>query len=429
VVGFKPWWALLALVVAWGILLLRQIPCLAGGDPYENMCYTDITELYFWRGLRYGEMPIIEAPLEYPVLSAAIMELARRLLPIFGARSAPDATTAEVDYAGGVFFGINAVLVLGLLLLLVWAQSRMSRPRDALLIALSPAIVTVAVINWDALAVALTALALLAWAKRATGWAGVFLGLGVAAKLYPLLFFLPLAVLCLRAGKLKDFFRTAAAAVVAWVAVNLPFYLANPQNWLYFWTFNDDRGADLGSVWLVLSQLGQKAGDLSRAEMVLLVLAAVVISAVLLAAPKRPRLAQGCFLILTAFLMVNKVYSPQYVLWLLPLLVLANPRRLDWLVFSVAETAYFAAVWCYFVAATNGTEYRFYWFAIAFRVLVQLWLCGRVINDLWHPGRDPLRAGSVPIDDPDGGVLDHSADAVWLVKLRQRFIRTLHWLA
>ena len=48
-----------------------------------------------------------------------------------------------------------------------------------------------------------------------------------------------------------------------------------------------------------------------------------------------------------AFLLVNKVYSPQYVLWLLPLAVLARPRWRDLLIWQAGELFYFAAVWLY----------------------------------------------------------------------------------
>src|SRR6185369_17078144 len=46
-----------------------------------------------------------------------------------------------------------------------------------------------------------------------------------------------------------------------------------------------------------------------------------------LAAPRRPRVAQLCFLVIAAFLLTNKVWSPQYSLWLVPLAVLALPHR------------------------------------------------------------------------------------------------------
>ena len=66
-----------------------------------------------------------------------------------------------------------------------------------------------------------------------------------------------------------------------------------------------------------------------------------------LRAPATPRLAQLGFLVVAGFLLVNKVYSPQYVLWLLPLAVLARPRWRDQLVWQAGEVAYFARVWWY----------------------------------------------------------------------------------
>ena len=35
---------------------------------------------------------------------------------------------------------------------------------------------------------------------------------------------------------------------------NLPAYLTGREQWQVFWQFNSDRGADLGSLWLVVAQ-------------------------------------------------------------------------------------------------------------------------------------------------------------------------------
>ena len=78
-----------------------------------------------------------------------------------------------------------------------------------------------------------------------------------------MLLLVPLTVLCLRTGKWRPFFVTLGATVATWVAVNLPVYLATPQGWLNFWTFNVDRGGDLGSIWYVLS-MAQVQVDRSR---------------------------------------------------------------------------------------------------------------------------------------------------------------------
>ena len=78
-------------------------------------------------------------------------------------------------------------------------------------------------------------------------------------------------------------------------------------------------------------------------------LACVGIAFLALAAPRRPRLPQLCFLLLAAFLILNKVWSPQYVIWLVPLAVLARPRVWPYVLWQLAEVAYFFGIWGYFV--------------------------------------------------------------------------------
>lgn len=414
-------WAFLALTASWLIVMIRQIPCQETSNQYLPwMCYSDIPVLYYWRGLKDGQIPFLQTDLEYPVLTGAFMELCRRLVLMLGGQSRPGLSDAEVAHSASLFFGVNAVLLFVLMGVLIWAHLKMSRPWDAMFIAISPAIWTAGLINWDALVLALTALGLLAWSRKRPGWAGIWIGLGVAAKLYPALLLIPLTVLCVRTNRIKPLLVTYAGAAGSWLAVNLPVYLAAPEGWLNFWKFNVERGGDLGSIWYVLSLMDIEVESASRLEAALLVVGTVVICSLLLLLPRRPRLAQGVFLMVALFLMVNKVYSPQYVLWLLPLLVLARPRWVDWIGFTIGETLYFAAVWGHLDSAlANGAgQDRLYWMAVFFRITVQLWLCVRVVQDMVDPKRDIVRAGG--LDDPDGGVLDRAPDAPWLA----RFIRT-----
>lgn len=420
---FRAWpWAFGALTLNFVVLLLRQLPCEVGGQTnYLALCYSDVRVLWYWRGLQDGQVPYFQfSQVEYPVLTGAFMELGRRLVVLLGGQSQPGLTGDAIAYADHLFFGVTAVLIFLLFVVLVWAHLRMHRPWDALMIALSPAILTTGLINWDALVVTLTSVALLAWSRRKHAWAGVWLGLAVAAKLYPLLLLGPLFVLALRTGKWREFFATLGGAVGAWLVVNLPVMIWAPEGWLYFWTFNVGRGADLGSIWYALDLAGITIPALSTVETLLLLFGALGIGALLLFAPRRPRLAQGAFLIVALFLVVNKVYSPQYVLWLLPLLVLARPKWLDWAIFSVAETLYFVAIWAHLdgVLSASDASGKFYWLAVFLRVGVQLWLMSRVITDIFDPSGDPVRADGS--DDPDGGVFDQAPDAAWLQRLRTR---------
>ena len=114
---------------------------------------------------------------------------------------------------------------------------------------------------------------------------------------------------------------------------------------------------------------------------------------------------------LVTFLVFNKVYSPQYMLWLLPFVVLARPVRRDVLIFTASEAVYFFAIWGFLegiLGIGTGAD-SLYWLAAFLRVGVQVWIAVRVVDDVLHPWDDPVRQPFV--DDPIGGVLDHAPDA------------------
>ena len=114
-----------------------------------------------------------------------------------------------------------------------------------------------------------------------------------------------------------------SAFVISWALVNLPVLSLAPDSWLSFWRYNSDRGGDLGSIWYVLSLAGQSGGGPEPGSaLALFGLGCVGIAALILVAPRRPRIGAGDVPGVAAFLLTNKVYSPQYVLWLLPFVVL-----------------------------------------------------------------------------------------------------------
>ncbi|MGN6130623.1 MAG: glycosyltransferase family 87 protein, partial [Nocardioidaceae bacterium] len=184
-----------------------------------------------------------------------------------------------------------------------------------------------------------------------------------------------------------------------------PAMILDFHDWAGFWSFNNDRGADLGSLWLVWEEAGhQVSPDVVNAVSAAVFGAMCVGVLVLgLVARRTPRLAQLAFLVVTGFLVVNKVYSPQYVLWLLPLAALARPRWRDLLVWQAGEVFYFAMVWLHLggwtASAASGQPDRVYWLAIVVRVAAELWLAALVVRDILRPWHDPVRADGLT-DDP-----------------------------
>jgi hypothetical protein len=252
----------------------------------------------------------------------------------------------------------------------------------------------------------------------------VLLGLAVATKFYPLVVFGPLLLLCLRAGRMRVLATTLAAAAAAWLAVNLPVMVIAPHGWDRFYVFSKQRGADWGSVWYMFEHfnvpvLGNyQLSALNDMSAALFALACVAITALALAAPRRPRLPQLCFLVLAAFLITNKVWSPQYIVWLVPLAVLARPRLWPYALWQLAEVGYFFGIWGYLlyvdrmsgitVSGYQGIGTGWYFAALLFRLLAVALLAAYVVKDILYPERDVVRAHGA--DDPAGGVLDQAED-------------------
>jgi uncharacterized membrane protein len=412
----------------------QKLPCSAGGawnnftGQFRDACYTDIYPLYYAEGLSAGQVPYAGHPVEYPVLTGAMMQLAA-----WAVHSVTDAFARGRDFYYVTVALLAVCLVAGVLATGCAAGRDEAGRKAALMVALSPALILTAFINWDLLAMALTAGGLAAWAARREVLAGVLLGLGVAAKFYPLLVFAGLLLLCLRAGRMREFGRALAAGTFAWLAVNLPIALTATAGWAHFYAFSRSRGADWGSAWYMFEHfnvpvLGNPSvGELNLMSMACVAVAFLAIAVLALAAPRRPRLPQLCFLLIAAFLMLNKVWSPQYVIWLVPFAVLARPRLWPYLAWQLAEVAYFFGIWGYFVylyPSPGGTGYTgigpgWYFVTLAARLLTVGLLASVVVRDIFHPERDVVRAAK-DRDDPAGGVLDGAPDRLVIVWQRGR---------
>jgi uncharacterized membrane protein len=397
---------------------LNKAGCRAGDwniglRQYQAHCYTDIYPLYFTEGLSAGKVPYTGHPVEYPVVIGGAMQAAAWLVraisdPYLRGREFFDVTVGIL-----AIFAIAGVLATGYL-------AGRSRRWTALLVALAPALILASFINWDLIAMSLATLGMAAWAGRRPALAGLLLGLAVATKFYPVLFFGPLLLLCLRAGRLRAFWLAAGSAALGWLAANLPVALAAPGGWATFYRFNASRAADWGSIWYFFeAERWPVVGSLSLSVLNMVSLAvfgvaALLIALLTLAAPRRPRVAQLFFLVLAAFLLTNKVWSPQYVVWLAPLAVLARPRLWSYAMWQLAEVGYFFAIWAYLItviagpAGPGGIGAGLYFAALLARFGAVLLLGVLVVRDILRPGTDLVRAAGA--DDPAGGVLSGAPD-------------------
>ena len=419
----RRFWTPVRVIVALTLLactlgFLQKMPCRDGGDwvdqrQYTRACYTDLLPLYGGEGLAAGERPYYDHKVEYPVLIGGIMQVTATMVKPF---DAAQRSTRFVD--------INIALLTACAVVTAICISRLSgrRPWDAALFALAPGLVLGGFINWDLPAAALLGLGMLAWARKHPVWAGIAIGLGGATKLYPLVLLAPLALLCLRAGKWRPLFLTLLGTAGSWLAVNLPVALTARDGWSYFYSFSQERGADWGSIWYVLQYIRGKPLDVGLAPGEaphLLNLAAEVtfaagllgVVALTLLAKQRPRLPQVMFLTLVAFCLSNKVFSPQYVIWLLPLAVLARPRWRSLLIWQAGEVLAFLAIWYYLIGIGvpgQGITASWYFAALLLRDALLIGFSALVVRDILRPEHDVVRRDGV--DDPTGGPLDGAPD-------------------
>ncbi|MGY1770221.1 glycosyltransferase family 87 protein [Blastococcus sp. SYSU D00813] len=420
------------LALAW----VKQAPCSsgnwAGNVQYTHFCYNDAIPLWGVHGLDQGDVPYLDSAVEYPVLTGGLMAVAAGLARAYG----------EVSGDQGLFPGVPEVqayyvvtcLLLALLAFLV-TRTVMAlsgrRPWDTAMVALSPLLLVHAFTNWDLLAVALTGLGLWAWARQREVLAGVLLGLAVAAKFYPLLVLGALLLLCLRAGLWRTWLRAAGAAVVAWLAVNVPIALLALDNWATFFTFSRERPANPETLWNLVIRLsdgrafdgplaeGQAPSVLNAVVTVVLLGYGLAVAWLTLAAPVRPRVAQVAFLLVAGFLLLNKVWSPQFSLWLLPLAVLARPRWRSLLLWQAVEALVWVVTMLWYLGTANrGIDEEWFWMVVVTRDVAVVLLIVLVVREIWRPDHDVVRTSWPGVDDPAGGALDRAPDRLTLAGRR-----------
>ncbi len=435
-----PLWLVLVLTaVVFAIGAFWKIGC---GPPYEQLCYNDVFPLYSGRGLFDGVRVYLDSHdgryLEYPVLTGVVLQVAGWITGSGGDLMAKSHT----------FVAVTALLLLPFALATTaamwhtepgtrihppsWAsfdrrtprRSSIDRrslrregaaavsavrervgPRAALMVAVAPVLLLDGTINWDLVAVAFTALAMWAWSREAPLWTGIFLGLGASAKLYPLFILGPLLVLCVRDRRWQALLRAVIGTAGAWLVANLPVMLLNFQGWKEFYTFSQTRGIDFGSIWLAWSNFGHPFIDSSTANTASAALFLVGCLAVAVLAWFCPaaRLAQLAFLVIAVFVLVNKVYSPQYALWLLPLAALARPRWPAFLLWQLGEVVYFVAIWRFLmgygqvVLPDGAISTTAYTWAIVLHVALTVMVGALIVVDVLRDSRQVQTTASARV--------------------------------
>jgi hypothetical protein len=381
----------MSLYVASGLIaagLLLRLPIIFyHGDPnqvaFNNYLfhylggYSDVASLYFRDHLVAHPAPYFDYRFEYPVVTGAFVWL------------------MGFVHGSVVSYMIATALVLsGCGLAVVWL-TRKFEDSNVWILALAPALATEVILNWDIFGLLLTITALLLFLRNRDAWGGATLALAVWAKLFPAVI-LPLVVV-LRVRQRQ--WRELAHGLVAFGAVSLlvnaavawqhgPHGWVVRRNWVYFFQFNQHRrgGLDIWSFFdeanirFPTHQINAFSGVLLL-SWILIVLAVVYRTSAHRSA--RTLLPPACLSLIAWFFFINKIYSPQYGLWVIVFLaVVGAPLRLA-VPFLVLDLVYFLASFHAFqISSTSGDSYYHYVLLPAAGVR-ELLLLGIAIWGLW----------------------------------------------
>ena len=350
-------------------------------DVYIHMCYSDISALYGAREINTDQWPYASSDnsVEYPVLTGVVMW----------------ATGLLIDDPNGYrpYFDLNILLIALLLFASVFILWRL-KPEYVALFPIAPAVFGSLFINWDIYAVLFALLSLYFYKVQKLDLSALFMGVAISTKFYPGVILFGIALIFWNQKEITKLIRYLLVTFLAWVVINLPVALTNFDGWWRFFKLNIDRDSDLGSIWYAAALLKWPQPNVNNVTIILFLIALMAIGVFYFAVAQSrsdfANLATVAFLTVAAFVTISKVYSPQYILWLTPLAVLAmtkkttkdDERKAFW-IWQGTEALYHFGIWQYLASYTGakfGITETFYASIILIRIAGLAWFSSTLIR-------------------------------------------------
>lgn len=320
--------SVLALALALGVQV-------AFCDNGAHSSLSDIPRVFVHRGIGPGAFPYVQRVVEYPVGAGLLLYLAAVIAP------------SPV----GVLM-LTGLMSAGLCVAITVVLERRCGAR-AWRWALGTPLLLLAFQNWDVFAIAAMLAGLFAFERHRDRLAGAALAVGAAVKLFPAILVLPLVALRWSHGDRRGARRLAGASAVTFLALNLPFLLVNVSGWWWPVAFQSRRDATWGSAWLWVYRIlgvpvhGPTGADVANlVGLVALVVGLGWLTVVTVRRNLAPVAVAGAGVAI--FVLANKVYSPQYDVWLLAFFVLLPFSRRLFVAFCAVDLAVYLTVTGYF---------------------------------------------------------------------------------
>ena len=251
----------------------------------------------------------VQHPVEYPALTGLIMWLLSFLVS--------PSQTAIFEY-----YRITAAFQIVLLAISAYLIFKLAGKKYGFYFILAPAVLYSLNRNWDIWAIAAMLLAIYLFEKKRFQLSAILLAVSIATKFFPIVLMLPIMIIFLRNKQIKLFIRYALTTAIAWAVINLPFVLINYEGWAYFYKFSAERGLGSASFFEITNIILPSITFSSIHFYILNTLALVAVTTYFVRLKSVPTLAATSFFVMFGFILFNKQYSMQYVIWLSALAVL-----------------------------------------------------------------------------------------------------------
>ena len=251
----------------------------------------------------------VQHPVEYPALTGLIMWLISFLV-----------TPTPTVYAD--YYRITAAFQIVLLAISAYLIFKLAGKKYGFYFVLAPAVLYSLNRNWDIWAIAAMLLSIYLFEKKRFQLSAILLAVSIATKFFPIVLMLPILIIFLRNKQLKLFITYALTTTAAWVVINLPFVLINYEGWAYFYKFSAERGLGSASFFEITSIILPSITFSSIHFYILNIVALLVVTTYFIKLKSIPTLAATSFFVMFGFILFNKQYSMQYVIWLSALAVL-----------------------------------------------------------------------------------------------------------
>ena len=251
----------------------------------------------------------VQHPVEYPALTGLIMWLLSFLVS--------PSDTAIYDY-----YRITAGIQIVLFAICAYLIYKLAGKKYAYYFALAPAVLYSLNRNWDIWAIAAMLFAILFFERKKYILSAILLSVAIATKFFPIVLMLPIMIIFLRNRQISTLIKYGSTTLITWMLINLPFVLVDLEGWAYFYKFSAERALGSASFYELVNIFIPGIKFSSIHFYILNALVFLSVTAFFMKLKTVPTLAESSFFVMFAFILFNKQYSMQYVIWLTSLAVI-----------------------------------------------------------------------------------------------------------